>query len=301
MSLFDRRFVTPRPSRRRRIGRVGLAVVGIALMGVPAETTGAQGAERPGVPAASVPAASTPASTPSASTGQPSASELIARHDSLVGGRAAFEGLTSMRLTGTFGVPMVGLEAPLEIVKVKPNRFLLRATLGPMGELLTGHDGTTAWSIQPGQGPRILQGAEAAMMASQADFFADLHDLNQFTSLTVLPTERFEGREAYPVRLVRRTGEVLTEYFDAATGLSAGVRTSVEGPQGAMEIVAVLADYQRFGALLLPTTRLQRTSMLRRCCASRRWSSTGRTRQPPSRRRASGHRFGRRPEGESAG
>ncbi|MFZ9899799.1 MAG: hypothetical protein ACO3F5_10220 [Gemmatimonadaceae bacterium] len=248
--------MTSCPLRHGGIGRVGLAVVTIALGGL-AETTGAQGAGQPGSPSASAPTA-----TLGASTNQPSASALIARHDSLVGGRAAFEGLTSMRLTGTFGVPMVGLEAPLEIVKVKPNRFLLRTTLGPMGELLTGHDGTIAWSIQPGQGPRVLEGAEAAMMASQADFFADLHDLNQFTSLTVLPTERFEGRETYPVRLVRRTGEVLTEYFDAATGLSAGVRTSVEGPQGAMEVVAVLADYQRFGSLLLPTTRLQRTSML---------------------------------------
>jgi len=192
----------------------------------------------------------------------PAAEALIARHDSLVGGRAAFERLTSMRLVGTFGVPMVGLEAPLEIVKVRPGRFLLRATLGPMGELLTGHDGTVAWSIQPGQGPRVLQGPEAAMLATQADFFSDLHDLQQFTSMEVRPVERFEGRDAYPVRLVRRSGEVLTEFFDAVTGLSAGVRTSVEGPQGPMEVVAVLADYQRFGDLLLPTTRIQRTSML---------------------------------------
>ena len=234
-----------------RLGRTGLAAVALAVA-MPVVAAGAQGA------------AGTAAQTSSsrASAGLPSAEALIARHDSLVGGRAAFEGLTSMRLTGTFGVPMVGLEAPLEIVKVKPNRFLLRATLGPMGELLTGHDGTTAWSIQPGQGPRVLQGPEAAMMATQADFFADLHDLGQFASVTALPVERFEGREAFPVRLVRRTGEELTEYFDTATGLSAGVRTSVEGPQGAMEIVAVLADYQRFGSLLLPTMRLQRTSML---------------------------------------
>ena len=245
---------------RVRLGGVRLVVLGVTLgsiLAAPNETLGAQGAGSPGYPTSSA-----PASTPTASAGQPSAAALIARHDSLVGGRAAFDGLTSMRLTGTFGVPMVGLEAPLEIVKVKPNRFLLRATLGPMGELLTGHDGTTAWSIQPGQGPRILQGPEAAMLATQADFFADLHDLGQFVSVTALPAERFEGREAYPVRLVRRTGEVLTEYFDAASGLSAGVRTSVAGPQGTMEVVAVLADYQRFGSLLLPTTRLQRTSML---------------------------------------
>lgn len=234
MSPSDARPVMPRPARPARSGAVRVALLGIVLA----------------------------VAMPSAAGGQPSAEALIARHDSLVGGRAAFDRLTSMRLTGTFGVPMVGLEAPLEIVKVRPNRFILRATLGPMGELLTGHDGTTAWSIQPGQGPRVLQGPEAAMMASQADFFADLHDLGQFASLTVLPTERFEGRDVHPVRLVRRTGEVLTEYFDAVTGLSAGVRTSVEGPQGAMEVVAVLADYQRFGSLLLPTTRRQQTAML---------------------------------------
>ena len=191
-----------------------------------------------------------------------SAQALIARHDSLVGGRAAFDGHRSVRLSVTFGVPMVGLEGPLEILKVRPDRFLLRATIGPLGELLSGFDGRTAWSVQPGQGPRVMTGPEAAMLATQADFFADLHDLTQFAVVEALADTTFEGRPVAPVRLVRTTGETVTEYFDRETGLSAGSRVVVQGPQGEMEVIGVLADYRRFGAVQIPTRRIQRTAML---------------------------------------
>lgn len=193
---------------------------------------------------------------------RPTPQALIARHDSLVGGRAAFETHQSVRLTGTFGVPMVGLEGPLEILKIRPDRFLLRATLGPLGEILSGFDGRTGWSVQPGQGPRVMTGPEAAMLATQADFFADLHDLAQFSAVESLSDTTFEGRAVLPVRLVRSTGETVTEYFDRETGLSAGSRVVVQGPQGEMEVIGVLADYRRFGAVQIPTRRIQRTAML---------------------------------------
>ncbi|MEK0431186.1 MAG: hypothetical protein RL139_990 [Gemmatimonadota bacterium] len=193
---------------------------------------------------------------------RPTPQALIARHDSLVGGRAAFEAHQAIRLTGTFGVPMIGLEGPLEILKLRPDRFLLRATLGPLGELLSGFDGRTGWSVQPGQGPRVMTGPEAAMLATQADFFADLHDLAQFSTVESLADTTFEGRPVVPVRLVRRTGETVTEFFDRETGLSAGSRVVVQGPQGEMEVIGVLADYRRFGAVQIPTRRIQRTAML---------------------------------------
>ena len=201
-------------------------------------------------------------STGASAQGRPTPQALIARHDSLVGGRAAFDAHQSVRLTGTFGVPMVGLEGPLEILKFRPDRFLLRATLGPLGELLSGFDGRTGWSVQPGQGPRVMAGPEAAMLAAQADFFADLHDLAQFSALETLADTTFEGRPVFPVRLQRATGEVVVEFFDRETGLSAGSRVVVQGPQGEMEVLGILADYRRFGPVQLPTRRIQRTAML---------------------------------------
>lgn len=188
----------------------------------------------------------------------PTPQALAARHDSLVGGRAALEGYRSMRLTGTLSVTAMGLEAPLEILKVRPDRYLFRAQLGPMGELLSGFDGEHAWAVQPGMGPILVTGAEGRLIADQADFFADLHDLGRFASVETIDQTTFEGRATYRVRMTRPSGEVLTEYFDAETGLSAGVSASVTGPMGAMELVSVFQGYQRFGALLRPTRTIQR-------------------------------------------
>jgi hypothetical protein len=188
----------------------------------------------------------------------PSPEALAARHDSLVGGRSALEGHRSMRLTGNLAVTAMGLEAPLEILKVKPNRYLFRAQLGPMGELLSGFDGEHAWAIQPGMGPTLVTGAEGKLIADQADFFADLHDLSRFDKVETLDQATFEGRSCYRVRMTRPTGEVLTEYFDAETGLSAGISASVTGPMGAMELVSVFSEYRSFGGVKRPTKTIQR-------------------------------------------
>ncbi|MEY4609587.1 MAG: hypothetical protein RL625_1804 [Gemmatimonadota bacterium] len=188
----------------------------------------------------------------------PSPEALAARHDSLVGGRSALEGYRSMRLTGNLAVTAMGLEAPLEILKVKPNRYLFRAQLGPMGELLSGFDGEHAWAIQPGMGPTLVTGAEGKLIADQADFFADLHDLSRFDKVETLDQATFEGRSCYRVRMTRPTGEVLTEYFDAETGLSAGISASVTGPMGAMELVSVFSEYRSFGGVKRPTKTIQR-------------------------------------------
>lgn len=199
-----------------------------------------------------------PVSALSAQGALPTPAALAARHDSLVGGRAALEGARSMRMVGTLAVTAMGLEAPLEILKVKPNRYLFRAQLGPMGELLSGFDGTHAWAIQSGMGPTLVTGAEGKLIADQADFFADLHDLSRFDRVETVDQTTFEGRPTYRVRMTRPTGEVLTEYFDVETGLSAGVSASVTGPMGAMELVSVFQGYQRFGRVLRPTRTIQR-------------------------------------------
>ncbi len=188
----------------------------------------------------------------------PTPQALAARHDSLVGGREALEGYRSMRMRGTLAVTAMGLEAPLEILKVKPDRYLFRAQLGPMGELLSGYDGAHAWAIQPGMGPTLVTGAEGKLIADQADFFADLHDLSRFATVETVDRTTFEGRPTYRVRMTRPTGEVLMEYFDVETGLSAGIAASVTGPMGPMELVSVFQGYQRFGAVHRPTRTIQR-------------------------------------------
>lgn len=188
----------------------------------------------------------------------PSARELAARHDSLVGGRALLESRQSVRMLGSFTLAAAGIEAPLEILKVRPNKYLFRTSLGMMGEILSGFDGTTAWAIQPGQGPLILRGDQAAQVAEQADFFGDLHDFAKFSSLETEEETEFQGRRTYKVKFVRNNGTVVHEYFDVSTGLSAGGTTSVETAMGRIEMVTVLSDYKEFGGMRVATRVVQR-------------------------------------------
>jgi hypothetical protein len=184
---------------------------------------------------------------------------ITARHDSLVGGRAALEAHRSMRLIGTYAIPDAGILAPLEILKLRPNKYLFRTTFGPLGEILSGFDGTHAWAVQPGQGAVLLDKEMARQAAEQADFFGDLHDLGRFAKVELADDIEFEGRRVQRVRMVRATGDTLMEYFDAASGLSAGSLTTVNGPLGRSETTTVVGEYRDFGGFKVATRIEQRT------------------------------------------
>jgi hypothetical protein len=190
----------------------------------------------------------------------PDAQALIARHDSLVGGRVALESRTSMRLMGTFTLAAAGIDAPLEILKRRPDQYLFRTSLGPMGDIQQGYDGATAWAVQPGQGAMLLTGEQGAQIAEQADFFADLHDLTRFTALETVRDTTFEGKRAFEVQLTRTDGNVMREFFDVVTGLSLGSTVSVETPMGPRTATVTYADYRDFEGLRMATRIVQRNA-----------------------------------------
>lgn len=185
---------------------------------------------------------------------------IAARHDSLVGGRAALESRRSMRMTGTYAIPDAGIEAPLEILKLRPNKYLFRTTFGPLGEIVSGYDGRTAWAVQPGQGAILLDKEVSAMVAEQADFFGDFHDYSRFAKVELAEDGDFEGRRVHRVRMVRASGDTLMEFFDVASGLSAGSVSVVGGPLGRNQTTTLVGAYRDFGGLMVATRIEQRTS-----------------------------------------
>lgn len=188
----------------------------------------------------------------------PSPQQLAARHDSLIGGRAALEARKSVRMVGTFAIPAAGIEAPVEINKLRPNKYLFRTALGPMGEILSGYDGARAWQIQPGQPPSILDGSAAEQVKEQGDFFGDFHDFTRFTSAETIDQTTVDGRKVYRVKMVRPNGDAVMEHFDVETGYSIGGTMSVATPMGAIETTFSYADYKSFGGMQFATRVVQR-------------------------------------------
>jgi hypothetical protein len=146
------------------------------------------------------------------------------------------------------------------VFAAKPDKSLLRITLGGIGSIEEGYDGKVAWSLSPLTGPTLVQGKELEQKRFDADFLADLHDAARYESMTTVEKTDFEGRACYKLRLVRRGGGEDIEFYDVDTGLKAGGITTRETPMGPITGTIIESDYKKFGPLMQPTT-IKQTAM----------------------------------------
>jgi hypothetical protein len=135
----------------------------------------------------------------------------------------------------------------------------MRIELPGIGALQRGYDGKVGWAIDAAIGPRLLEGSELEEIRQTADFYYELHDPKDFASMTVIERAPFEGRDCFTLELVRKSGFKVVEYYEAASGLMAGVRMSSSSVMGVVpNVVTVLEGYKSFGGILTPTIARQR-------------------------------------------
>lgn len=188
----------------------------------------------------------------------PSAAEVLERHRDAVGGADAIRKHRSRRVTGRFALTAQGIEGPLEMLAAAPDRLVLRMDVSGLGRIERGFDGTVGWSIDPGIGPRLLDGRELHELQHSAEFYSELKDLSEFESATVLERTAFEGKDCYAVRLVRPTGIEITEYYEVDSGLMAGSRMDSTSAMGSIPTISVVDGYKEFDGVRLPTRARQR-------------------------------------------
>ena len=226
------------------------AFLAVATIGALASPAGAQAPAHTGhaAPAAAKPAASLPAPR-----------KIVDKYIAAIGGRDVLMKRSSSVMRGTFEMPAAGLRGDVIGRMAKPNKMVMSITFPGIGEMRSGFDGTTAWSIDPTSGPRVLDGAELAQTQMQADFLAALHDEKNFTSMETVELADFEGRKAYTLRLVRPGNDTTYEYFDAESGLLLGTKATRDTQMGPMTATTVMTNYKDFGGLQMPTTTTVRT------------------------------------------
>jgi hypothetical protein len=190
----------------------------------------------------------------------PSAREVLDRSIKEMGGREAFLKLSSQVAKGRFEMPAQGLTGTIELSAAKPSKLLLSIELGALGKILSGYDGESAWIINPGMGPMLMEGKMREQMVAQADFFATLHDSALFSSMTTLGKTNFDGQDCFEVKLVRKNGDELREFYTVKTGLARGVIAKVESPLGTVQTTTFVTDYKKFGEILFATRVSQKMS-----------------------------------------
>jgi hypothetical protein len=184
----------------------------------------------------------------------PSAAAIHARYLEALGGRTAIAAQTNVRLLGRIEVPAQGISGTIEIATATPPRIFSRIVIPGMGEILSGFDGTTAWSINPAMGPMVLSGRAREQMEQQADLHLPLHLDRWVDSMKVLGAVEFSGKPTYEVQVWLRTGENFREYYDRETGLLVGVSRTQASPMGDLPATSVLDDYRDVGGVRMAGT-----------------------------------------------
>ncbi|MFN7456902.1 MAG: hypothetical protein ACK5U0_05845, partial [Gemmatimonas sp.] len=180
---------------------------------------------------------------------------VLSKHVAAFGGRDAIMKITSMKQVGAMEITAAGMTADLEMYVMAPNKQSMKMSLAGLGEILSGTDGTVAWSVNPMQGARLLEGKELAQAKEQADFVASmLYSPDRFSAMTNEGVVDFAGEKAYKIKLVRKdTGNESWNYFSLASGLQIGAEATLDSEMGKMSTSSIIADYKQFGPLKVAT------------------------------------------------
>ena len=174
------------------------------------------------------------------------AREVIERYVTTCGGAEALRKHTSLKLSGTYGVPGAhGFTNGVEVFTAPPNRFSFTLPT-PKGLYRDCCDGEHCWRVD-GKEINLAAGRDLAQKLAERQFLADLHAPEAFRSLDTLGTINLDGHECYELLLVRQSGEVFNEFYDVQTGLLRARHTNDERTGGALKLLVTFDDYRRFG------------------------------------------------------
>jgi hypothetical protein len=184
----------------------------------------------------------------------PTVEQVMEKYISATGGKAAYEKVKGMRTVGRMELPNAGISGEIEISQAAPAKQYVVIEFDAVGKIESGTDGKVAWEINPMSGPRVKEGAEAAIEIRNALISGELKWKELYASAKVEGKEEIEGKPVIKVVFTPKEGEggPMTEYFDAETGLRVKSAMTVTTPQGELPIEFKISDYRKVGDLLIP-------------------------------------------------
>lgn len=187
----------------------------------------------------------------------PPARQLVDRYIEQIGGREAILTRTSTHTKGTFAMPAMGLTGDLEVYSADPGKQVTKVNISGLGEIRTGFDGEVAWSVNPMEGPRVMEGAELSQMRDEAAPESSLRDPTLVASLETVEKTNMNGQDCYKVKVVWKSGRESFDCYSVETGLIVAIQQQNVSPMGTIDVTVNLNDYKDFGGVKLPTRIVQ--------------------------------------------
>jgi hypothetical protein len=188
----------------------------------------------------------------------PPAAEIIARHVGLVDSGSVFATAKSFHSVSDLEVVGSGIKGSVESFSARPGKMFSRISLGPIGQILQGFDGSVGWTINPSTGPSLSDSSQLVRMRHLTNFDHPLHRPTDYKSMETIELKEFDGVLCYRIHLVGTGGFEFDEFYDQSTGLRRGL-TYRDGANGGSAPVTITYDaYKSFDGLLTATVVTQK-------------------------------------------
>jgi hypothetical protein len=187
----------------------------------------------------------------------PPAKELIAKFVAATNSGPVMAKHTSLRTKGRFEMAAAGVSGDLEISQARPNKTMMRINVAGVGQIEQGFDGTTAWSINPMQGPRIMTGKELDAVREESSFGASSRQGPNVASAETVEKTQMNGEACYKVKVTWKSGRETQDCYSVATGLLIASVGKQESPMGSVEVTNLISEYKDFGGQKIATRLTQ--------------------------------------------
>ncbi|MEJ5169966.1 MAG: DUF620 domain-containing protein [Fimbriimonadales bacterium] len=178
------------------------------------------------------------------------AEQVLEKSIEASGGKENLAKVKTAVLKATMEAPMQGLKGSVVTYVKAPNKIRVETDIEGIGKTIQGFDGKVAWSKDPIQGLRKLEGAEKAAMVRSSSIVST--DWKQFYSkATYVGLEKFGDKDVHVVELTPKGAKPIRQYFDAETFLLLKQTGVQEGPMGEMPFEAFFSDYKEVEGIKL--------------------------------------------------
>jgi hypothetical protein len=177
-----------------------------------------------------------------------------------IGGREAIVAKQSVRTTGTFDLPAMGVKGSFDAAQLKDGASIMRVELPGLGRIASGFDGQYAWATNPMIGPRLLQGAEFTQIKDDASFLSALREPPVVREMETVGVSEVDGERCFRVKIAWASGRQTHDCYSVASGLLIGTEMTQLSPTGALDVSVVYADYLEFDGIRMATTVRQRAA-----------------------------------------
>ena len=182
----------------------------------------------------------------------PTANDIFTKSIAAIGGEAAIRKHTSMVTKGTLSMTAAGMSGKLEIISLAPNKILSIMEFPGVGKITQGFDGTVGWSMNPMQGPSLIEGPMLDELKKSSDMYKDLDPSKIWGKAETKGAVNFGGVACYEIIVSGGPGDGAL-YYEIQTGLTRGMVLTVESPMGKMPSTTIMSDYKEFDGVKIAT------------------------------------------------